>query len=284
MAQCNIEALANQFEKEMFLSDDSETDDESDKDYESDEDYKTDKAIEPERRCVIRVVRGKDKDIIKCMWKTVLNHERGYMRPECLASTTLLVCTINGVHKPIIFNDLYGHAEETLITYLKTNYKGPMKLTIYINNSPCASCASSLKLFLEENLNIQLILHVTHLYKIIRKSCKLRAVARKCKNHIQFIKNEDHEKHYRGLRDLMSLGGNRCRIESFTKEVWEALLAVMNMSEESRKRIMRVYGLKLENYDRSRQGEDRRIRKDLNHIKSHSDPWHDINKNDFEEI
>lgn len=280
MAQCNIEALANQFEKEMFLSDDSETDDESDKDYESYED----KAIKPERQCVIRGVRGKEKYFIKCMWKTVLNHERGYMPSESLATTTLLVCTINGVHKPIITcNDSFGHAEDTLITYLKTNYKGPMKLTIYINNSPCASCAGSLKDFLETNLNIQLTLHVTHLYNIIRKSCKLRADAGKAENHIKWIR-EKHEKNYSGLRDLMSLGGNRCRIESFTKEVWEALLAVMDMSEESRKRIMRVYGLKLENYDRSRQGEDRRIRKDLNHIKSHSDPWHDINKNDLEDI
>lgn len=264
--------MAEQFEN-IFLSDDSETDDETNKDYESD------KANESESRCDIPDVRGYDKDFIKWMWKTVLNHKRGYMPSEGLASTTYLVCTIDGVHKPIIIanNGSFEHAEAKLITYLKANYKGPMKLTIYINNSPCASCARSLKYFLETNLNIQLTLHVTHLYNIIRKSCKLRADAGKAENHIQSIIKEKHEKNYSGLRDLMSLGGNRCQIESFTKEVWEALLAVMNMSEESRKRIMRVYGLKLENYDRSRQGEDRRIRKDLNHIKSHSDPWHDIN-------
>lgn len=214
------------------------------------------------------------------MWKTVLHHGRGYF--EGLASKTLLVCRIDGVHDTITSCNDNLHAEYILINHLKTIYNGPMKMTVYINNSPCAECAERLKNFLETNVNIQLILHVTHLYNIKRKSCKLRADAGKHENHMHYIK--DHENTYRGLRDLMSLGGNRCRIESFTKEVWEALLAVMNMSEESRKRIMRAYGLKFEHYDRSRQGEDRRIRKDLNHIKSHSDPWHGINKNDSEEI
>lgn len=215
------------------------------------------------------------------MWGTVLDHESGYK--QGLASTTYLVCTIDGVHKPIIFrNDTFEHAEDKLITYLNANYKGPMKMTMYINNSPCASCAKSLKSFLEVNLNIQLILHVTHLYNIKRKSCKLRRDARKSElieRHIKCIQDKVHKKNYNGLRKLMSLGGNLCRIEAFTKEVWEALLAVMDIPEKYRKRVMGVYGLKLENNDRSRQGEDRRIRKDLNHIKLHSNPWLDIQEN-----
>lgn len=209
--------------------------------------------------------------IIECMWKTVLDHELGYIKG--LASTTYLVCTIDGVHEPIIYNDRLSHAEVKLIIYLEKNYKGPMKLTIYINNSPCASCAKLLKTFLEKNQNIQLILHVTHLYNIKRKSCKLERDAGKDEKHIDYIEGKVHEDQYLELRNLMSLGGNRCRIESFTKEVWVALLAVMDMSEKSRTQFIQSYALKLENDDRSRQGEDRRIRKDLNHIKSHSGPW-----------
>lgn len=93
------------------------------------------------------------------------------------------------------------------------------------------------------------------------------------KKHIDYIEGKVHEDQYLELRNLMSLGGNRCRIESFTKEVWVALLAVMDMSEKSRTQFIQSYALKLENDDRSRQSEDRRIRKDLNHIKSHSGPW-----------
>lgn len=262
MAQYNIEHMAEQFKYTVFLSDDSETDDEPDKD------YKSDKAIESERRILPLFGGFSDKDIIECMWKTVLDHKCGYMKG--LASTTHLVCTIDGVHKPINFNGIGDHAEKKLISYL--GKKGPMKLTIYINNSPCASCAKSLKQFLEENQNIQLILHVTHLYNIKRKSCKLRRDAGKDEKHIDHIFDEVHKDQYLELRNLMSLGSKRCRIESFTREVWETLLVVMDISEQSRKQIIQLYALKLNNYDRSRQGEDRRIRKDLNHIKSHSGP------------
>lgn len=97
---------------------------------------------------------GKDKDIIKCMWKIVLNYECGYMWLECFVLIILLVCMINGVYKLIIFNDLYGYVEEILIIYLKINYKGLMKLIIYINNFFCVFCVLLLKFFLEENLNI----------------------------------------------------------------------------------------------------------------------------------
>lgn len=210
------------------------------------------------------------EDVIKCMWKTVLDHKLGFYKG--LASTTYLVCTIDGVHEPIICDNTSSHAEVNLMNYLENNYKGPMKLTIYINNSPCVCCAELLKKFLEKNQNIQLILHVTHLYNIKRKSCKLRRDAGKDEKHINCIVGKVHEDQYLGLRNLMGLGGNRCRIESFTKEVWEALLAVIDMSEESRKQFIQLYALKLKEYDRSRQGEDRRIRKDLNHIKSHSGP------------
>lgn len=213
------------------------------------------------------------------MWKTVLNHRYGYMSIQDLASTTCLVCTIDGVHEPIILSvNVNHHAIRNLIANLETKYKGPMKITIYINNSPCASCA--LKEFLEKNVNIQLILHVTHLYNIKRKSCQLRRDAKKDETHMDEIGDEIHKANYNNMRELMSLGGNRCRIEAFTKDVWEALFAVMGMSNESRKRAMQLYDLKLKNQDRSRQGEDRRIRKDLNHIKLHSDPWHEIKKNE----
>lgn len=69
-----------------------------------------------------------------------------------------------------------------------------MKLTNYMNNSPCDCCAKLLRTFLEGNVNIQLILHVTDLYNIKRKSYKLRGDARKNECHINCIEDEEHEK------------------------------------------------------------------------------------------
>lgn len=66
----------------------------------------------------------------------------------------------------------------------------------------------------------------------------------------------------------MSLGGNRCRIEAFTKKVWEDLLVLTGMSTQ----MMFNYNRRKEGYDRSRQNEDRRIKKDLNGIKRNPDP------------
>lgn len=98
---------------------------------------------------------GKEKDFIKCMWKIVLNYECGYMLLESFVIIILLVCMINGVYKLIIIcNDLFGYVEDILIIYLKINYKGLMKLIIYINNFFCVFCVGLLKDFLEINLNI----------------------------------------------------------------------------------------------------------------------------------
>lgn len=209
------------------------------------------------------------------MWENVLDHENGY-RQEC-PQKTYLVCKIDGVRMPLMKANVDEDLAETAFEYYLGKYHGTIKVTVYTTNSPRAQCAKKWKGFLESNKNIQLVLYVTHLYDIKRNSCNLRKNDIK-EHHTDGIDNDEHEANYLGLRDLMSLGGNRCRIEAFTKEVWEALLAVMDMSEEFRRRTMRNYDTRLENHDRSRQSEDRRIKKDLNHIKLHSDPWHTIRK------
>lgn len=107
--------MAEQLKNTVFLSDDPETDGESDKDYKSDEAIKSERCVFP----IVRVFSG--EPIIECMWKTVLDHELGYIKG--LASTTYLVCTIDGVHEPIIYNDRLSHAEVKLIIYLKKTTK-----------------------------------------------------------------------------------------------------------------------------------------------------------------
>lgn len=201
-------------------------------------------------------------DIIHNMWDTVLNHIDGYQQK--LASSTYLVYIIEGMHKPgKLMNDTM-HAEKKMISIIQKTFTEPLKIIIYINNSPCAKCALSLKTFLEGHQNIQMVLYIAHLYNIRRESCK-----RRDENHVRYISKANHEENYRGLRNLMSLGGNRCRIEAFTKKVWEDLLVLTGMSTQ----MMSNYNRRKEGYDRSRQNEDRRIKKDLNEIKRNPDPW-----------
>lgn len=204
------------------------------------------------------------------MWDTVLDHIEGYK--QGLASTTYLVYMIEGMHKPGILKNEPSHAEEKFINLLWKNHKGPLKITIYINNSPCAECAKLLKEFVENNQNIQMVFYITHLYNIKRSSCILRKKTGKDERHIKYIRKANHEDNYRGLRNLMSLGGNRCRFEAFTEKVWKDLLVLSGISKELAKLQMGNYNRRKKGYDRSRQNEDRRIKKDLNWIKTHIDP------------
>lgn len=180
--------------------------------------------------------------ILDTMWNTVLNHGYGYSPfGGSLAKKTYLVCKIDRVPKTILKeNDVesHVHAEHILINYLEKenvvtqNDEGihadknlqdnleekPLiqkKITVYINNSPCAACAEKLKNYLEKNQDIHLTLYVTHLNRIKRKSCQDGA-DKKNESHLDHIPAPEHVANYQGLRNLMSLGDNRCKIEAFT--------------------------------------------------------------------
>lgn len=203
------------------------------------------------------------------MWDTVLDHINGYSCRKKLTSTTYLVFTIEGMHKPEILINGMKHAEEQLLSIIQGISTGPLKIIIYMNNSPCAKCAYLLNQFLVYNQNIQMVLYIAHLYNIRRRSCIRRKAAKKFENHVRYISVEDHEKNYNGLRNLMSLRGHRCRIEAFTKKVWKDLLDLTGIPRQ----MLDNYNRRKKGYDRSRQNEDRRIKKDLNGIKRIPDPW-----------
>lgn len=143
---------------------------------------------------------------------------------------------IDGVYKLIIILglEIYG-LEMNLLDQLKENYKGLMKIIIYMNSFFCFVWVKLLKEFLEENVNILLILYVIYFFNIRRKFCELRRDVGKFERYIYDIECEVYEVYFGRLRDLMSLGGNCCWIELFIKEVWEVLFVVMDMLEEFRK-------------------------------------------------
>lgn len=205
------------------------------------------------------------------MWDTVLDHIHGYQKK--LASTTYLVCKIERIHKPVIIESNAKHAEEQLLSRIQGISKLPLKIIIYINNSPCAKCAKLLKQFLLDNQHIQMVLYIAHLYNIQRRSCKSRKAAKKIEDHVNKISIEDHVMNYNGLRDLMSLGGYQCRIEAFRKKVWKDLLVLTGISKQMKKKYKKNYNKRKKGYDRSRKNEDKRIKKDLNDIKRIPFPW-----------
>lgn len=211
------------------------------------------------------------------MWNTVLNHGYGYSElGGSLAKTTYLVCKIDSVPKPIIKgNDQGTHAEKQLVDILKEMTLLQEEVTVYINNSPCADCALILKTYLKEKKGIHLTLYVTHLYNIRRMSCKMGADAKKNEGHMKFINENEHEANYKGLRDLMSLGDNRCKIEAFTGDVWRELGEVMGFTKYFQQK---KYGDKMANHDRSRKIEDIYIKEDLIDLKQNANPWHGILK------
>lgn len=114
------------------------------------------------------------------------------------------------------------------------------------------------------------------MYNIRRRSCQLRAAAKENESHMNSIKENEHEANYQGLRDLMSLGGNRCKIEAFTEDVWRELHKVMGLNEDCQQR-MKKYDTKItymypeknliKSHDRSRKREDIYIKEDLIHLK-----------------
>lgn len=96
---------------------------------------------------------------------------------------------------------------------------------------------------------------------------------------MNFIKEDEHKANYQGLRDLMSLGDNRCKIEAFTEDVWRELHEVMGLNEDFQQRIS-TYNTEdtTKSHDRSRKSEDVNVKLDLIHLQADVDPWHGIKK------
>lgn len=270
--------------KEEYSTDtDDSADSDTSRSEESDEDSATCRSVDGLTKRVEKLDVSDKQTILDTMWNTVLNHGYGYSDlGGSLASDTYLVCKIDTVPKPIIQkNDEGGkHAEEKLMDKLEKSTTATEQFTVYINNSPCAACAGILETYLEKNKGIHLTLYVTHLYNIKRKSCQDRA-EKENEGHLKYIGNNDHAANYQGLRDLMKMGDNRCKIEAFTEDVWRELHEVMGLTEDCKQR-MKKYDNKItdpknkkKSHDRSRKSEDSNIKSDLEHIEA-NDPWHGI--------
>lgn len=230
------------------------------------------------------------------MYETVLNHTyQGKLEEESEANdsndygkwgrarTTHLVYTIDD-DDPIIITNVSGdnkgnHAEEQLIEELieqgkvkepdvvdrlkemSLQKKSKLKLIIHINNSPCSQylheCTGELIKMLDNNVNVHLKLYVASLYNIRRESCNEEY-------HNERIGIEKHTANYRGLRNLMH--HDRCEIMAFTEDIWKGLFKMTTGSDQ----LPDNYDDIEDGNDRSRKDEDKRIRKDLKHIRRNS--------------
>lgn len=235
------------------------------------------------------------------MYETVLNHTyRGKLENESEANdpndfgkwerakTTYLVYTIDDedpkLIKNIPGNKKGNHTEEQLIKELmepdvtdkfkelslhKTNKKSTslktkktiIHVTMYINNSPCSqsphNCTGELINMLNNNVKFHLRLYVASLYNIRRESCNEEY-------HNERIGIEKHTANYRGLRNLMH--HDRCEIMAFTEDIWKGLFKMTTGSDQ----LPDNYDDIEDGNDRSRKDEDKRIRKDLKHIRRNS--------------
>lgn len=190
---------------------------------------------------------------VQHMYKTVLDNTNGWT----YATTTLLICKINSVADPIIFDfNCFKHAEELLIDKLNLieDKSSITTITIYIINSPCHNCASKLIRFLNGNPKIIFIMYVTNLYNIRRVSCI-------CEPHYARVNEADHKANVTGLKNLME--HNRCVVSAFSFAVWSELLNIVSKSYEWKFQLLKDYSTKLNGNDRSREDEDNRIRSDL---------------------
>lgn len=62
---------------------------------------------------------------------------------------------------------------------------------------------------------------------------------------------------------------DRCDINPYHKDDWEELLKLVTVSKEVKDELMSDYGNVMAGNDRSRKDEDERIKKDLDHIRTH---------------
>lgn len=191
------------------------------------------------------------------MYDTVLNHSNGSGWSN--ATTTHLICRINSESDPIILTNGIKHAEELLIYELnKRNTPLLTTITIYLSNSPCSSdkhgCSGELIKFLNENIQVILILYVANLYNIRRVSCKGEW-------HYTGVTQDVHKANFTGLKDLME--HNRCVVSAFSFAAWSELLNIVPVSDSFKSQLLDGYTIIGRGNDRSRETEDCRIRSDL---------------------
>lgn len=235
------------------------------------------------KHVIIVIIPGANREMIIHMYETVLNHTyQGKLEEESEANdsndygkwgrarTTHLVYMIDD-DDPIIITNVSGdnkgnHAEEQLIEELikqgkikkpdvtdmlkemSLDEKSKLKLIIHINNSPCSQslheCTGELIKMLDNNINVHLKLYVASRY----------------------INDKKHKANYTGLRNLMR--HKRCKIEAFNKGVWKELFKRTTGS----KKLPGKYDKITAGNERSRKDEDKRIRKDLKHIRDNKLP------------
>lgn len=200
-------------------------------------------------------------NVIQHIYNTGLDHD-----DWSEAMDTFLVCKINGVHNPKIIRNSENHAEQLLIRHLRKKYKEKkmaLKLTVYINNSPCSMCAKALENFLNKNKNVKLTFYVTNMYHIKRNSCfKARHF-----EHLNSIPKKSHKANSEGLRDL--LRHKRCNIKAFNMGVWKELLNTVDVLPKLKTKLIGGYNRIQYANKRSRGYEDDLIKKDLMYLKSY---------------
>lgn len=215
--------------------------------------------------------------MVEHMYETVLRHNGGDFAK---AKKVHLFCMINGKNNPIRLtnkplSDGNTHAEELLINELEKmmefqSFNDKLVVSVYISNSPCSSndhnCAKKLRDFLEKYQNVELILYVTHLYKMFRASCA---------EH-KHKKDDDFYANTCGLWNLMQ--HKRCSVNSYDESVWGNLLKNehLKFSEDVKNRLLREYDEKRDyvdknnttigKNDRTRREEDNLIKDDLKAI------------------
>lgn len=98
------------------------------------------------------------------------------------------------------------------------------------------------------------------MYNIRRESCRRE-------DHYALVSESKHKANYNGLRNLIN--HDRCEINAYTKDDWKELLDLVTVSKEVKEELLRDYEEKKKINDRSRKDEDERIKKDLEHIRTH---------------
>lgn len=215
-----------------------------------------------------------DEEEIIQMYQTVLHHITGW---TC-AKTTYLFYKIHGENTLVKETNIpksqgNKHAEKLMIDDLmqkickkETALSTELHITAYLSNSPCSSiehnCTYYLRKFLDDFRHVRLKIYVTSLYNIRRKSCD-----KDHNKHNRFIKVEDHFANSTGLWNLMQ--HERCEVKAYSKEVWKKLLKELKVSKRVEHDLLKTYTDIRNGNDRSREEEDKRIRKDLRSIGKH---------------
>lgn len=223
---------------------------------------------------IIHIIFNTDnEEVILKMYQTVLHHITGW---TC-AKTTYLFYKIHGENTLVKKTNIpmsqgNKHAEKLMIEDLihKNSqmdiFVSPQRITVYLNNSPCSSithnCTNNLRNFLKDYEDVKLKIYVTSLYNIRRKSCD-----KDNNKHNHIIKDEDHFANSTGLWNLMQ--HERCEVKAYSKKVWEKLLKELKLSNSDEHDLLKTYTDIRNGNDRSREEEDKRIRKDLRSIGKH---------------